>query len=229
MARINNLSLLCAALALWASGVLAQAVTPIEEQRELFKRVYAAVERGNWSAVDNLAPDQQQALESYVLYPDLQAAWFRATLSQPDYARINEFLDQHGVLKPARELRYRYALHLAEVGKLGEYLSVYEQFYQGLNVPKLDCLALQAELEAGRTARVVNRAIALWTVGESQVDECDPVFQFLSDENLLGTALYMKRFELAIDAREFIIAQWLGKSIDQRHIDIAAQWDRRTA
>ncbi len=91
-------------------------------------------------------------------------------------------------------------------------------------MPKLDCLALQAELEAGRTARVVNRAIALWTVGESQVDECDPVFQFLSDENLLGTTHYMKRFELAIDAREFIIAQWLGKSIDQRHIDIAAQW-----
>jgi soluble lytic murein transglycosylase len=34
----------------------------------------------------------------------------------------------------------------------------------------------------------------------------------------------MKRFELAIDAREFTLARWLGKSIDQAHIDEASEW-----
>ncbi|MBT8109021.1 MAG: lytic transglycosylase domain-containing protein, partial [Gammaproteobacteria bacterium] len=83
---------------------------------------------------------------------------------------------------------------------------------------------LQAELDAGRDARVVHRAIGLWTVGESQVSECDPVFEFLEDGNHLDIVDYMRRFELAVDAREFTIARWLGKSIDQRHIDIASQW-----
>jgi soluble lytic murein transglycosylase len=213
-----------AALLLWAAAPTALADSASEAQRELFTQVYADVERGNWSSVEALSPARRAALEDYVLYPDLRAAWFRATLKKADHGAIDDFLSRYGVLKPARELRYRYALHLAAIGQLDKYLDVYEQFYQGLDVAKLDCLALQAELEAGRTARVVHRAINLWTIGENQVNECDPVFAFLNDGNHLDVADYMERFDLAIDAREFAIARWLGKSIDQKHIDIAGQW-----
>jgi soluble lytic murein transglycosylase len=213
-----------AALLIFAASPVVLADNAPDSQRELFKRVYADVERGNWSAVDALSAGERQSLEDYVLWPDLRAAWFRANLSKIDHGQVEDFLDHYGVLKPARELRYRYALHLARIGHLDSYLSIYQQFYQGLDVAKLDCLALQAELEAGRTTRVVNRAVDLWTVGESQVDECNPVFQFLSNQNHLHQTQYIRRFELAIDAREFSIAHWLGKSIDQQHIDIASQW-----
>lgn len=213
-----------AAALLWAAPVDVQAASASQAQRDLFKQVYADVERGNWSSVEALSPARRAALEDYVLYPDLRAAWFRATIKNADHGEIEDFLTRHGVLKPARELRYRYALHLAAIGDLDEYLGIYEQYYQGLDVARLDCLALQAELDAGRESRVVYRAIDLWTVGESQVDECDPVFEFLNDGNHLSVAEYMRRFDLAIDAREFSMAQWLGKSIDQNHIDVAAQW-----
>ena len=196
----------------------------IEKQRELFQRVYEPVERGNWGAVDALSVDEQQILRDYVLWPDLRAAWFRATISTADQSQIEDFLRKYGVLKPARELRYRYALRLAGSGNLGAYFDVYQQFYQGLDDAKLDCLALRAEIAAGRTPRVVNRALDLWNVGSSQAPECDEVFEFLNDENLLGLPHYIKRFELAVDAREFSLARWLGKSIDQKHIDIAEQW-----
>jgi len=214
----------CAALLILAAGPAVLADNALDSQRELFKGVYADVERGNWSAVEALNATERQSLEDYVLWPDLRAAWFRANLSKTDHGQVEDFLNRYGVLKPAHELRYRYALHLARIGHLDSYLSIYQQFYQGLDVAKLDCLALQAELEAGRTARVVNRAVDLWTVGESQVNECDPVFQFLSNQNHLHKSQYIRRFELAIDAREFSIARWLGKSIDQQHIDIASQW-----
>ncbi len=220
----NTASPVVVAVLLMLSGTVVFAATVSDSQRALFKEVYADVERGNWAVVEALGSDDRQALEDYVLYPDLRAAWFRAKLSNADHGDIESFLDDNGVLKPARDLRYRYALHLARIGHLDEYLAIYEQFYQGLDVAKLDCLALQAELDAGRDARVVHRAIDLWTVGESQVDECDPVFEFLEDNNHLDIVDYMKRFELAVDAREFTIARWLGKSIDQRHIDIASQW-----
>lgn len=213
-----------AALLILAASPVILADNALDSQRELFKRVYADVELGSWSAVDALSASDRQSLEDYVLWPDLRAAWFRANLKKIDHGQVESFLDHYGVLKPARELRYRYALHLARIGHLDSYLSIYQQFYQGLDVAKLDCLALQAELEAGRTARVVNRAVDLWTVGESQVEECNPVFQFLSNQNHLHQTQYIRRFELAIDAREFSIARWLGKSIDQQHIDIASQW-----
>ena len=198
--------------------------TEIEQQRKLFLGVYESVERGNWHTVDGLASDEQQLLRGYVLWPDLRAAWFRANIQKVDHGEISAFLDQYGVLKPARELRYRYALHLAQIGNLAGFLKIYQQYYQGLEIAKLDCLALRAEIAAGRGPRVFNRAVDLWTVGVSQVDECDPVFEHLADENQLGPSNYIERFELAIEAREFSMARWLGKSIDQRHIDIAGQW-----
>jgi len=213
-----------AALLIWAIVASTAVASEIEQQRELFLRVYESVERGNWGAVDALAADEQQKLSNYVLWPDLRAAWFRARISKADQSQVKDFLQQYGVLKPARDLRYRYALHLASSGDLDTYFDVYQQFYQGLEVAKLDCLALRAEIAAGRAPRVVNRAIDLWTVGESQVAECDPVFEFLSDGDHLGLPDYMKRFELAVDAREFSMARWLGKSIDQKHIDTAGQW-----
>jgi len=196
----------------------------IEHQRELFLSVYADAERGSWGAVDALDANERDALEDYVLWPDLRAAWFRATMQTADHDDIESFLDLYGTLRPARELRYRYALHLAQTGNLPGFLAIYEQFYQGLDIETLDCLALRADIDAGRGPRIASRAIGLWTVGKSQVDECDPVFAYLSDNGLLGPADYLARFELAVDEREFALAGWLGKSIDQQHIDIAAQW-----
>jgi len=216
-------SSLCALLGCTLLASIAGA-TDIEQQREIYLKVYASVERGSWRAVDDLPNDEQQSLRNYVLWPDLRATWYRATIKNADHGEIDAFLKQYGVLKPARELRYRYALHLAKAGNLDAYFEVYQEFYQGLGIASLDCHALRAEIAAGRAPRIVNRAIDLWTVGNSQVDECDSVFKYLADGNHLGPSDYIKRFKLAIDAREFSLAQWLGKSIDQEHIDIAGQW-----
>jgi soluble lytic murein transglycosylase len=201
----------------------------IEQQRHLFKEVFAAVERGDWGVVEKLPADDRQLLRQYVLWPDLQATYWRATIRQAPAQDIDAFLDQYGALRPARELRYRHALHLAGSGDLRGYQRIYEQFYQGQDIAKLDCLALQAELEAGHEKRVNARATDLWLVGKSQVSECDPVFEYLGDKNLLGPLEYRKRFQLAIDAREFQLARWLAKKIDQEHVEEAALWTKAQA
>ena len=196
----------------------------IDAQRELFRRVYAEVERGNWDVVENLDVADKQNLQQYTLWPDLRATWYRATLKRARHADIETFLEQYGALKPARELRYQYALHLASTGRLDDYLKIYQQFYQGLDIPRLDCLALHAEIRADRKQRIVPRAIDLWMIGKSQEKECDPVFAYLDDQHLLDRTHYMKRYAMAIDAREFSLARWLGRSIDQAHVDAAGQW-----
>ncbi|MDA0705245.1 MAG: hypothetical protein O2805_01120 [Proteobacteria bacterium] len=196
----------------------------IDEQRELFKQVYVDVERGNWAAVSNLSAADQDSLRRYPLWPDLRATWFRANIKTAPQAEIEAFLHQYGILKPARELRYRYALQLAATGDLDDYLSIYQQYYQGLDIAELDCRALQAEIQAGRTQRITKRALDLWLVGGSQVEECDPVFDYLESNQLLGPAEYLKRFDLATDAKEFSRARWLARSISQQHVDIASQW-----
>ena len=192
----------------------------LEQQRSAFRDVYPEVERGNWQAV----LPREDLLADYVLWPDLRAAWFRARVATADHGEIEAFLDLHGVLKPARELRYRYALHLAEEGRLAEYFSIYQQFYQGLEIAKLDCLALQAEIEAGREKRVIGRALDLWQVGKSQADECDPVFANLQNRKLLTTKEYEARFNLAIEARRFTLARYLSKPLGPEYQEEATTW-----
>ena len=196
----------------------------IEKQRGLFMQVYADVELGDWSGVDKLSSTEQRLLKTYVLWPDLRAAYLRVHLRQTPAADIESFVDEYSTLKPARDLRYRYALQLARSGDLDAYQRIYERYYQGLDIAKLDCLSLQADLKAGRSERVTSRAIALWLVGKSQVSECDPVFDDLKKRNLLGPAEYRERFALAIEARSFSLARWLAKKLDKPHQDEAARW-----
>jgi len=209
-----------------AGGTLQPANANIAEQRELFVQVYERAEQGDWDPFERLSTADQQVLRDYVLWPDLRAAFLRATIARTERGEIESFLSQYGTLRPARELRYRYALQLVRSGDLAAYLNLYQQYYQGLEIARLDCLALRAEIAAGRIERVINRALDLWMVGTSQNDECDPLFTQLRDNQLLGKAEYRQRFELAIQAREFVRARWLAKSIDQLHSDTADQWLR---
>lgn len=206
------------------SAFAASQTSQIEQQRALFRSVYESVERGDWTAVDDLATLDRQLLEQYALWPDLRATWLRANIETVSTTEVDNFIQQYGTLRPARELRYRYALNFVRRDNLQGYLKIYEQFYQGQGVEKLDCLALQAEIEAGRHRRVEYRAIELWQVGKSQVDECDPVFEYLENRKLLGIVAYQRRYGLAVDERNFTLARWLAKNIDQQHVDEAAMW-----
>jgi soluble lytic murein transglycosylase len=191
-----------------------------EQSRTVFRAVYPVVERGDWSS----AAEHEALLENYVLWPDLRATWFRARMANADHAAVEAFLDEYGILKPARELRYRYALHLAGEAHLDEFLEIYQQYYQGLDIARLDCLALQAEIEAGREDRIVSRALDLWTVGRSQAKECDPVFDHLRQRQLLTAAHFATRYELAIEARQFRLARYLSGPLDPAYRAQANSW-----
>ncbi len=192
----------------------------IEKQRAAYQAVHPEVERGNWQPV----LEREQMLRDYVLWPDLKASYFRARLRNADHAEVGAFLEQYGTLKPARELRYKFSLHLADSGHLPEYLEIYRQYYQGLNIAKLDCLALQAEIKEGGQNRILRRALDLWLVGESQADECDPVFTHLRTTNALTNEHYAKRFALAVDERRFTLARFLSKPLSTEYLEQANFW-----
>ena len=207
-----------------AAAAEKQAASQIEHQREIFRSVFESVERGDWTAIDDLSALDRQLLERYILWPDLRATWLRANIDTVATKEVDAFVQQYGTLRPARELRYRYALNFVSNDDLPGYLKLYEQFYQGQNIEKLDCLALQAEIKAGRHRRVEIRAIELWMVGKSQVSECDPVFEYLDDRKLLGVVEYRKRYALAVEEHNFTLARWLAKKIDPQYVDQAARW-----
>ena len=202
------------------SAACAQTDAVLEQQRAAFRDAYPAAELGDW----NPAAAQQSLLEHYVLWPDLRAAWLRAKLDAVPASEVREFLQRYGELRPARELRYRFALRLAANGHWPEYVDLYGRHYRGLRVARLDCLAAQAGILSGRADEIVELAKALWLVGRSQVDECNPVFDYLRGAGLLEGELSERRFELAISAREFSLARYLARSMDAGWLDRANGW-----
>ena len=191
-----------------------------EKQRTAFRAVYPEVERGNWQPV----LQYEQMLRDYVLWPDLRAIYLRARLELADHAEIAAFLERYGVLKPARELRYKFALHLAEAGHLSDFLLIYRQYYQDLKIAKLDCLALQAEIRQGTKNDIITRGLDLWLTGKSQADECDPVFAYLRTSKVLTEEHYAKRYALAVDERRFSLARYLSRPLPAEFLNQANFW-----
>ena len=190
----------------------------LDEQRAAFREVYPAAERGDWEPVR----EEEMLLREYVLWPDLKGAWLRAHLD--DAAEVRQFLEEYGTSKAARELRYQFALRLAAKEHYPEYLELYRRWYESLDIAKLDCLALHAGILAGGNDRVAGRARELWLTGRSQADECDPVFDYLRGAGTLNEQLYQERFELAVAEREFSLARYLARSLNERYLDEANAW-----
>ncbi len=193
----------------------------LEEQRDVFRKVYPAAERGDWKPAEKHAG----TLEDYVLWPDLRAAYLRTRLGRND-DRIRDFLGRYETLKPARELRYRYALHLAKNARHAEFLRVYGKYYTDLGEPSLDCIAAHANFALGRPEAAAPLAKKLWLVGRSQVDQCDPVFAALRRAGMLTPQLLRQRFTLAVEQKQFMLARYLARSIDDAALAEANRWLR---
>ncbi len=192
----------------------------LEEQRDAFRAVYPRAELG----IRDLTPAQQALLEDYVLWPDLRAAWLRASLATASVTGIDAFLAQYEPLKPARALRYRYALQLAESGNADRFRDLYNRHYRDLNIPRLDCLALKLSIDAGEVEPALPRARDLWLVGHSQAEECDPVFEHLRESGQLDESLYKERYALAIEARSLSLARYLARSLPDEFRNDASNW-----
>lgn len=192
----------------------------IEEQREAFREVYKAAERGEWAPVEA----RRDVLEDYILWPDLRAAWLRRNLDAEN--AVVAYLASYPTLKPTRNIRYRFARRLAQRGRHADYLSIYAYHYAELGDATLDCLAANARVQLGYNAAAYHDAERLWLVGKSQDKACDPVFAWLRKTGRLDQRLLRERFALAIDARDFGLARYLARSIDQHHLDTAQRWLR---
>lgn len=191
-----------------------------EARRAAFREAYAAAELGEWApAAANAA-----LLEDYVLWPDLRAAFLRTQIGKAGDTEILAFIDRHAALRPARDLRYRYLLYLAEAERHAEYLALYRRHYERRRIDRLDCHAARAQQGLGAAGGVTARVRELWLVGRSQDAACDPVFARLRQSGAIDRDLHLRRYHLAVHSRQFRLARYLAKSIDEAHLAEAERW-----
>ncbi|MEM9055977.1 MAG: transglycosylase SLT domain-containing protein [Pseudomonadota bacterium] len=222
----HTLLALCAALgfaACSAAGAAAADDDALAASREIFRKAYPKARAGQRSALDS----SRAALKDYPLLPDLHGAWLMSQVGKKNAdAAIADYLDRHQDLSPARRLRYSWLRSLHKRKRWSQFLDVYNAHYADGSNTALHCKALTARLRLGQTDGLRDDALALWMVGKSQVDECDPAFSWLAAQGHLSTRLKRQRLELAIDAREFSFARYLARQLGQKEQATVERWRR---
>ena len=167
----------------------------------------AAIQR-----IQSKRPDlpDSPALIAYVIYDYLVAARLRRDLQQAaDDAldgRIDAFIVAHTGQPVIRTLRRDWLTSLGARRRWDWFLPRSAD----ANEPALICLRLAGRLASGDTEGLAAAALARWRLPQAQPTDCDPVFAWLRQQNLLTPALAEERTRgaLAADsvnaAREFV-------------------------
>jgi len=190
---------------LLASASAALAGDPYEKERALFLSAYKALNEHRFSEYDRLA----RQLKDYPLYPYLEFWEMRGNLQHVSNEDIAAFITRYQGDSISARMRQSWLYQLARQRDWKKFLDV----YRGNQPVTLQCYKLQAQISTGQTEGLVDDALKLWMVGKSQVKNCDPVFKYLDDHNVITTELLWQRIRLAMQQGNPSLALYLAKKL----------------
>ncbi len=194
------------------------------DDRAAFITAWPDALQGRWS------PDRrtEASLRKYILWPDLRAAYYSARLDETPTRELEDFMRMHASLAPIRRLRYRYISRLAAQGKWREFLNVYQEHYANARIASLDCHVLTARVDSTKPNDKDTVALArrLWLTGSSQNDNCTDAFTTLLDEGALSEGDVRERMMLALEQRNFSLARYLAKRLDDEDRELTSSWQQ---
>ncbi|WP_353179514.1 transglycosylase SLT domain-containing protein [Salinisphaera sp. T5B8] len=187
-------------------------------QRALFRDALTAAQQGRLDA----RPDLRSRLQTYPLYNYLSAAELRYRLDTDANAaldtQIEKFIAAHPDLPPAESLRRNWLPSLARRDRWSMLLANTRDSDGGTAT----CRAVNARIQLGQNPR--SEALALWRVGRSQPDACDPVFAWLDRQGLLGANEIRERARLAVLAGQYGLARYLARQLPENQRTAIDRW-----
>lgn len=180
----------------------------LARQRQLYDEARQALDKGDSTLYVRYAKAlRTYPLESYLAYDELTSRLKSATDRE-----VEAFLQSHSDLPQINWMKLRWLRLLAERGEW----SVFDLHYQPGLFDELDCLHGQSLLAQNRIPEAYAMARQLWLVGRSQPKACDPLFDRWQADGQLSEALYWRRLKLAVEARDYGLANYLVKNMNQR-------------
>jgi soluble lytic murein transglycosylase len=173
-------------------------ITPAAAEQQSTRQAFvAAMQRIRQNLPE--VPDSP-ALAAYSIHDYLVAARFRRDLiAKPDDnldTAIDVFLQTHAAQPVARALRHDWLVSLAQERRWDRFLP------RSVDVadPLLVCDRLDGRLATGDTQDLAAAALARWILPQRQPAECNEVFAWLRQQNLLTPALAETKVRAALAA-----------------------------
>jgi len=188
----RSIILSCIACAACAAAAQEPGSVPLDEVRAEFRATLDAVANGTGPPVSS----DSAALRRYALYPYLEAARIERELLQAnagssvadDLAR--EFIAAHEPAPVARALRRNWMESLARRDQWDAFITAYRP---NLSDARMQCQYLAARIARDDIVGIAREIESQWLRPVRQPLECEPVFQWLRDEGLLGEELTEQR------------------------------------
>src|SRR5579863_4448754 len=198
-----SIPLLCVQFASAAAGSPATAADPNSARQEFV----AAMQRIRLNLAET--PDSA-ALEAYAIHDYLVAARFRRDLiKKPDEGldtAIDQFMQTHAGQPVTRALRRDWLASLAQRRRWDWFLPRSADVAD----PALVCARLEGRLATGDSEGLGPAVLARWSMPQKQPAECNDVFAWLRQQNLVTPTLAENRVRAALSvdnprlAREFV-------------------------
>jgi soluble lytic murein transglycosylase len=187
-------------------------------QRAMFKEAWQSARSGRRDRFDALGP----SLQGYVLYPYWKYEDYRHRRAQVAPETMAHFLDWHDDWAFAAGLRTAW---LRTLGKDGRWHAL-AAYGEGSRNTEVRCYVARAKLKVGEADGVMDEARALWTVGKSQPDACDPLFAWFIDAGGVTPELAWERIRLAMAAGNARLTIYLARFLPKPDRTWLERWQR---
>ena len=206
------------AVALLCQPVLADR---LQDQRRAYDQALSALKANQLTRYRQLKP----GLSDYPLYPYLLLEELNRK-AQPEHQEVESFLLEHGDLPAAQLLKSRWLRRLA---RDGEWALLRKHYDESSRDAGLDCQITLQTWREGNATEAMQRATELWTVGQSQPKECDPLFERWRQAGGLTETVAWQRIRLALLYRQDALARYLiryvpsQKAMAERFVETATR------
>jgi soluble lytic murein transglycosylase len=187
-------------------------------QAELFQLAWAGARSGDRKRFEKLGPQ----LTDYVLYPYWQYEDYRHRRAQVPVEEMAAFLKQHEEWAFTPGLKDAW---LKTLGKNRRWDAVLRHGANSRNT-EIRCYHARARLALKDTDGLLPEAQALWTVGKSQPDACDPLFSWLRKQGGITEALAWERIRLAMDGGNPRLTLYLARFLSVPDRVWLERWQR---
>ncbi|MDX7999018.1 murein transglycosylase [Xenorhabdus sp. Reich] len=188
----------------------------LEAQRQRYQEIKQAWDAKNMTEVARLMP----TLKDYPLYPYLEYRQLTQDLAITPPQQVQNFIDTHPTLPPARSLKARFTNILASNG---DWSGVLAFNTTPPNTVAERCDYYFAQWATGHQQVAWTGAKTIWLSGNSLPDSCNKLFDAWERDGHLSATLILQRIELAMKENNASLVTYLAKRLPLNYQDLGSR------
>ena len=215
-------------IALHSSHTLAgsaPANTPDDAQSDALRTQFVRAEKTLGTVPYETTASILKPLAKYPLYPYLQYQTYQRFPARLTQAEVSQFFDQHPRFPKRSRLQQHWLKHLAREKRWKDWITAYQRL--PMSAARYQCDLARAYLNTGKEKQGMEMAAALWTVGKSQPDACNPLFDHWMKQGHPTHAEAKARYWLTAESGKTSLGKYLHRFLDKDTQRLATAYEIR--